>query len=270
MGEKKQVEVMLLRYVPDAVKGEGVNIGLLMVEPGAETGFAEVRFTQDWRKVQCIDPDADLEILQALERNLRLRIRDVSDRAALMKMMKESFSGTVELASMSGCMTENPAEEIETLARMYFEGPHVGRPAVRSGRQLILQQMRRAFEQAGVADFLMRDISADAYTRPGSRLKIDFGYRLGAQEMKLFHAVSLKTNPDSASSLADRYPLLAEGILEKEGRLASLTAVIEEELNHSAPEIDFAVATLTAKNIRVRSVAEMPAIAEQARVELGV
>jgi hypothetical protein len=36
-----------------------------MVEPGAD--FADVRFTRDWRRVRCLDPQADIEMLQALE-----------------------------------------------------------------------------------------------------------------------------------------------------------------------------------------------------------
>jgi len=269
MAEQRQFDLLLLRYVPNAVKGERVNIGLILLEPEG-AGHSEVRFTRDWRRVQCIDPDADLEILQGFEAELRSRLRDVSDRATLMKMLNESFSGAVELAPTSGCLTEDPATEIELLAKMYFEGLHVSRPTVRTGRQAILWRMREAFVQAGVAESLMHDISADEYMRPGSRLKIDFGYRLGLGEMKLFHAVSLKANLDSASSLADRYPLLVRGILEKENRVASLTAIIDDALDHSVPEIEFALATMEAKSILVRPVADMPAIAEQARIELRV
>src|SRR5581483_4162962 len=233
-------------------------------------GFSEVRFTRDWRRVQCIDPDADLEVLQALERDLASRIKDVSDRPTLMKMLNESFSGTSEVAPTSGCLTEDPVKEMETLARMYFERPQISRPVVRSGRRLIVAQMQRAFEEAGVVDSLLRNITADAYTRPGSRLTIDFGYRLGLGEMKLFHAVSLRNNLDSASSLADRYPLLAAGILSKEKRVASLTAIIEDGLDRNVPEVDFALAAMEAKRIQIRPVAEMPAVAEQARKDLQI
>ena len=35
MADLKQCEFFLLRYVPDAVKDEFVNIGVVLVEPGA-------------------------------------------------------------------------------------------------------------------------------------------------------------------------------------------------------------------------------------------
>ena len=74
MGRKKQLEFFLLRYVPDAVKDEFVNIGVVMVEAGAGTAgkrFADVRFTQDRRRVRCLDPQADEEMLEVLEREIR-------------------------------------------------------------------------------------------------------------------------------------------------------------------------------------------------------
>jgi hypothetical protein len=52
MADRRQLEFFLLRYVPDAVKDEFVNIGVVMVEAGAGgDGFAEVRFTRDWLRV---------------------------------------------------------------------------------------------------------------------------------------------------------------------------------------------------------------------------
>ena len=43
MSDKRQLEFFLLRYVPDAVKDEFVNIGVVMTEPAANgSGFADV------------------------------------------------------------------------------------------------------------------------------------------------------------------------------------------------------------------------------------
>ena len=34
MADKRQFEFFLLRYVPNAVKDESVNVGVVMLEPG--------------------------------------------------------------------------------------------------------------------------------------------------------------------------------------------------------------------------------------------
>jgi len=45
MTPKLQCQFFVLRYAPDAIKNEFVNIGLVLLPPG---GAAEVRFTHDW------------------------------------------------------------------------------------------------------------------------------------------------------------------------------------------------------------------------------
>ena len=51
MAERLQCEFSLIRYVPDVVKGEFVNIGVVL----RNAGGAEVRFTRDWARVRCMD-----------------------------------------------------------------------------------------------------------------------------------------------------------------------------------------------------------------------
>jgi hypothetical protein len=68
VNERKQCEFFLIRYVPDAVRKEFVNIGVLLREAGGGRGQGPMlRFTRDWARVRCADPDADIEMLEALE-----------------------------------------------------------------------------------------------------------------------------------------------------------------------------------------------------------
>src|SRR5579863_5194427 len=110
MADRRQLEFFLLRYVPDAVKDEFVNIGLVMVEPGANGGgFAEVRFTRDWRRVRCLDPQADVEMLEAMEREIRGQLRQTGDRELLMRRLEDSFSNLIQISPAKGCLAEDPA-----------------------------------------------------------------------------------------------------------------------------------------------------------------
>ena len=73
MAERKQCEFQLIRYVPDPVKNEFVNIGVLL---RASTGEQTVlRFTRDWARVLCLDPDADTQMFEALEIEIGQRLR---------------------------------------------------------------------------------------------------------------------------------------------------------------------------------------------------
>ena len=74
-----------------------------MLEEG-DDGFTDVRFTRDWRRVRCIDPEVDIELLQSYEDELRRLLQSraaevinykvpMSRREWLLDLMQQSFSG---------------------------------------------------------------------------------------------------------------------------------------------------------------------------------
>lgn len=275
MAERRQLEFFLLRYVPDAVKDEFVNIGVVMVESGtngtkaADAQFAGVRFTRDWRRVRCLDPQADVEMLAALEREIRGQLATTHDREVLLRRLEDSFSNVIQLSPAKGCLAEDPVREIEAMASMYLEAAKVGGKREVSGRQRILGKMRDAFEQAGVWGMMRKQISVAEYTHKGDPLKIDCSYRPNG-EIKMFQAVSLESDVDAAKVLAFTYPKIAQGIAKKEKASAVLTAVVEDDLNRLDEAVLFALATLGQGGIRVAAAGEMAGIAEMARRELKV
>jgi hypothetical protein len=267
MAERKQLEFFLLRYVPDAVKDEFVNIGVVMVESGANGGgFAEVRFTRDWRRVRCLDPQADVEMLEALERDVRGQLASTQDRAVLLKRLEDSFSNAIQLSPVKGCLAEDPVTEIETMASIYLESAKVGGKREVSGRQRILATMRDEFERVGIAKFVL-PVPVAPYTKPGDPFQFDFGYRVGG-EIKLFQAVSLKAGVDAAVLLAARYPRIAPVMSKVVGAAPVLTAVIDDDLDRGQESVQFALSMMEEEKIRVAVVSEMPMIAEVARREL--
>ncbi|MGH9508690.1 MAG: DUF3037 domain-containing protein [Terriglobales bacterium] len=271
MPSNRQLEFFLLRYVPDAVKDEFVNIGVVVVENGAPgTAFSDLRFTRDWRRVKCLDPDADIEMLEALEQDLRARLNQAADRERILHVLKDSFSGSLQLSPGKACLAESPQEEMGKLAAMYLEPRRrEGESREAAGRQLIVNRIRDAFEQAGVWKLMRKRIAVAQYTRPGDPLKIDCGYRPNGV-VKLFHAVSLASDVDAAKVLAFTYPQIAEGIARLENAKAELTAVVEDELNMQDEPIAFALDTLKQSRIAVAPMAELPRLAGAARYDLRV
>ncbi len=284
MADFKQCEFFLLRYVPDVVKGEFVNIGVALLEQ-ADDGFTGVRFTRDWRRVRCLDPDADIELLESYESDLRRLLQSrvpeiinyrgpMSRRAWLLALMQESFAGTLGMAPMSAILTESPQVELAKLAQMYLESaPRAPQSEAarrdQSGRRSIYHAMRDAFEQAGVwqSPKMRTDIEVAPYTRPGDPLKIDCGYRPNGV-IHLFHAVSLATDVNSAKVLAYTYSDMRDNLHAAEHAMSDLTAVTEDQLDLQNESVAFALATLQANDITVARVADMPAVAERARIDL--
>jgi len=284
MAEKRKLEFFLLRYVPDAVKGEFVNIGIVMFERAADGGgFADVRFTNEWKRVRCLDPQADIVFLSRLEADLRTQLTQTQDRESLIRKIEDSFSNVIQLSGLKGCLSDNPAQELQLLTQLYLK-PRVAIPETESevvplpdtgdqhgaGRQHILRVMENAFRRAGIWKLLMRSVPASSYGHPGDPFKFDFGYRIrDGKEIKLFHAVSMTSSIDAAVLLASRYQRIGSVMAQRTSSTPILTAVVEAGLDPGRHEVLFALEMMEESRIRVAETTEMPGIAELARVELG-
>jgi hypothetical protein len=278
MADSKQCEFFLVRYVPDVIKGECVNIGVVLLESGGD-GFTGVRFTRDWRRARCADPELDIELLESYEDGLRLHLESLvpqvinyrgpmSRRDWLLDQMQQSLSGALELTPMTAVLTGSPAAELGKLAQTYLESTVRGHRAV-AGRRVIYAAMRDAFEKAGVwqSPAMRKDIAVARYTNPGDPLKIDCGYRAG-EVLHLFHAVSLATDVNSAKVLAYSYSDMRDRLTDDEHAISTLTAITEDGLNLQDEGIAFALATLHKSDIEFKPVAAMPELAQRARLDL--
>lgn len=272
MRERRECEFFLVRYVPDPVKNEYVNIGVLLREQGVAEE-AVVRFTRDWSRVRCVDPDADTTMLEALEEDVRRRMS--VQGAAAIKALQDSLSNDVQLTEAKGFLAESIPAGMEELMRLYVEPRKREAVARRGGRQAVHAKMRTQFERTGVWDLMRKRIAAANYTRPGDPLRIDCGYRPNGV-VRMFHAVSLEGDLELAKVLAFSAPVMREGIARVEKATLELTAVIEPlaELRKARDDEDrvaqyrFAVETMEQQAIRVMTTSDLPRIAQTAQREL--
>ncbi|HET8890383.1 MAG TPA: DUF3037 domain-containing protein [Candidatus Angelobacter sp.] len=268
MTERIQCRFFVLRYAPDAVKNEFVNVGLVLLPPA---GSAEVRFTRDWARVLCLDPEADVEVLQALETDLRDKLREMNgDHDFILRRIQDSFSNAVQTTEFQACLAESPAAEADELARLYLDRPR-RRQSVRElgARAAIVARMRSEFENVGVWPLMLKNVAVSQYTRSGDPLKIDCGYSPNGT-VKLFHAVALRSDVNAAKVLAYSFPQLAEGIRKSLGKQGSLTAVVEDDLPADDEAAKFARETLELNAIQIATASSMPSIARAAAQELGI
>src|SRR6202050_4002499 len=220
---RRECEFQLLRYVPDAVRNEYVHIGVILREQGSAA--AEVRFTRDWRRVRCLDPDADTALLEGMESELRRRL-ELEHGGGLMRILEESLSLNVQIDAPKGYLAESMPAGMEELMRLYVEPPPRARATKISGRAGIHARMRSEFERAGVWELMRKRIAASEYTRPGDPLRIDAGYRPNGV-IRMFHAVSFDPGLVMAKVLAFSAAGLRAGVERVEKAELELTAVIE-------------------------------------------
>jgi hypothetical protein len=271
---RRACEFRLLRYVPDAVRNEYVHIGVLLREVGSR--HMEVRFTRDWRRVRCLDPDADTSLLEAMETELRRRL-SVEPDAKLMRILEEALSLSVQMTDAKAYLAESIPAGVEELMRLYVDPPPREKLPRLSGRAAIQSRMRSEFEHAGVWDLLRKRIVAADYTRPGDPLRIDLGYRPNGI-IRMFHAVSLEPGLEMAKVLAFSAGALKAGVERVEKAELELTAIIEPAAKLGATDEEperlalyrFGVETMEEHQIRVLTTSDMGRVADTARRELRV
>jgi len=280
-------EFFLIRYVPDVVKGEFVNIGVLLREAGAPQGARPapetlVRFTRDWSRVRCIDAEADVALLEAIEQEIAERLRiPARDSKTVLDVLEDTLSNSLQITAARPTLAENMTTEMELLLRLYVEPVKVPRVRTRSGRAAIAGAMRTEFERAGVWGMMRKRIAASTYTRPGDPLRIDCGYRPNGL-VKMFQAVSLEGDVEAAKVLAYSAPQLRDGVERVEGAKLELTAVVEPlrvlrnvddetaENNEGVERYRFGVETLERQEIRVVTLNDLARAAATAQRELGL
>jgi len=263
-GAIKECHLVLLQYMPDVIKGEFVNIGVLLFGPD---GFADVRFTRDWARAKCLHPDIDIPTFESIEEQMRRDLQSGGGPEAVLKKISDSASGLLHLSDPKACLTDSPQDEIALLSRQYLDRPAAHAERGATGRQRIVNQMREAFEAAGVWKLMRKRIPVAGYTYKGDPLKIDCAYRPNGI-LKMYHAVALSTDVDAAKVLAFSYPQIAEGLARAENLKTRLTAIVEDDLDRSDEPIAFALETFSRADIAVVATADLPSVAELARRDL--
>ena len=281
MPQRVPCEFFLIRYVPDVVKGEFVNIGVLLREAAGADARAQVKFTRDWSRVRCMDADADTSLLEALEQEIAGRLTlavSPRDPKTVLEVLQDTLSNSLQMTGPKATLAENMATEMELLLRMYVEPIKVPKVRVRSGRASISAAMRAEFEKVGAWALMRKRIAASMYTRPGDPLKIDCGYRPNGI-IRMFQAVSLEGDVESAKVLAYSAPQLREGVDRVEGAKLELTAVVEpirsvanvdDSSDEATERYRFGVETMERQDIRVVTLSDLARAAATAQRELGL
>jgi hypothetical protein len=276
MAERKSYEFFLLRYVPNVAREEFVNIGLVMTQRGGDgDGFAGAYFTKNWKRAQCLHPDIDVEMLEAIGHDVEQRVENVQSLPLLLHELNDQYSNAIQISEVRQCLTEDPAMELKELASTLIEMSWTLQaidPAEtqrKTGRKWLRSQMTAAFWAQGLRGFVQADLPASPYTNKADDFTIDFGYVTG-KEIKLFQAVSLV----DVGQETRMFPLRVAKIVSTMPRIRTetpiFTAVAEDVFDAKNKDVEKILAFMKAEEIQVRHVREMPEIAKLARIELGV
>jgi hypothetical protein len=107
-----------LRYLPDVCSDKSVLIAAIFIEhENAEIGACAMSFAADWQsKARLLDPDVDLEMVEALAGEIRERLLSPEQRCEMIRALENSFSNIIQVSERRRCPVTPKPESIEAFA----------------------------------------------------------------------------------------------------------------------------------------------------------
>lgn len=208
--QERALAYRILRYTPNLVRDEWVNIGVLVFSP--DTGERRLRLIeepQEYSRVRRLHPQADEGLLRRLRDDLEDRFQSVNgssgnsrDWQELLAQWDNTLSNALQLAQQKGTHAQDLDAELE---RLYNDHVALQRAPARVGAPGTRGQMRsycsQVFRQARLWERIEKFIPAADFTFPGDPMRLDYGYRHNGAR-GFVHTLSVTRAPGEAKGLA--------------------------------------------------------------------
>jgi hypothetical protein len=242
----------ILRYMPDPLRDEWVNIGVLVFDP--ETGERRLRLIEDqeeFHRIRRLHPLAEESLLRGLRDSLEDRF-DAAGRIYgqssnsrpewMLELCKwdQIWSAVLKLAEPKGTRATDLDAELERLYKSRVAVPRVlGRAGLPGSRGSLRAYCSQVFKQAHLWDRLEKSVRASEFTFPGDPMRFDYSYRRNGTR-GFVQTLSVSRAPADAKVLA----YTAKRIYEKGAFAPEFTAVTDVSLEASNERYRFVRDTL--------------------------
>jgi hypothetical protein len=227
----------ILRYTPNLVRDEWVNIGVLLFDP--QTGERRLRVieeVEEYRRVWRLHPQADQLVLRALRDDLEDRFQSAGraggagtsgDWQQLLAKWDETLSNALQLAPQKGVFAADLDAELERLYADHVApqraSGRVGAPGTRGTMRSYCSQV---LHQARIWERVEKSVRVDEFTFPGDPMRLDYSYRRNGTR-GFVQLLSVTRAPNDSKVLA----YTAEHIAAKASLKTEFAAVTDVELN---------------------------------------
>ena len=176
---------VILRYTPNLVRDEWINIGVLLFDPASgERRLRLIEDQEEFARVRRLHPAADDGLLRGLRDDLEDRLRDARQTAEggdwqkLLAKWDDTLSNALQLAPQKGVYAEDLDAELE---RLYADHVAPQRAASRVGaagsRAFVRNYCAQVWKLANLWGRLEKAVPVREFTFPGDPMRIDYGYR---------------------------------------------------------------------------------------------
>jgi hypothetical protein len=204
----------VLRYAPNPLRDEWVNIGVLVFDP--ESGERRLRLVEEeeeFHRVRRLHPDADESVLPRLRDTLESlytaegRIVDWKNGGGLawlgeLDKLDKVLSAALQVADPVGTRAADLDAELERLYRDQVAVPRAaGRAGLPGSRGNLRAYCSQVFKQARLWDRLDKSVRAAEFTFPGDPMRLDYSYRRNGTR-GFVQTLSVTRSPADAKVLA--------------------------------------------------------------------
>ncbi len=246
----------ILRYTPNLVRDEWVNIGVLVYDPqSGERRLRLIEEQEEYARLRRLHPEADESLLRALRDDLEDRFesaRGLQRNGAnaggpessllqeLLRKWDDTLSNAVQLAPQKGVVANDLDSELERLYADHIAVPRlpsrVGAPGSRAQMRSYCSQVLR---HARLWDKIQKSVRAAEFTFPGDPMRIDYSYRRNGTRGFL-QTLSVSRAPGDAKGLA----YTVERIAAKASLKTEFAAITDIELTEQNDRDRFVDRTL--------------------------
>ncbi|HEY0703036.1 MAG TPA: DUF3037 domain-containing protein [Candidatus Acidoferrales bacterium] len=262
---KRTFQYRILRYVPNLVRDEWMNIGVLL--EAADESLTAIRMiteAAELARVRRLHGDVDEDLLHNLRLEFEARLRgSPSEISAYLAKLDQTLSNALQFSPRKGLLAEDFYSELDRLYRDQVAPPSGRRRGqlVQSARDWMRDKLKDVFSRHRVLGKLEQNVSVEGFTYKGDPMKIDYGYQNG--ERGFIQTVSLKRDVQQAKVLA----YTAQRIHGKDPR-ARISAITEIEPDPRITNHQFVQEILAEQKVRIVPLNQVEKFAEELRLSL--
>lgn len=259
----------VLRYVPNLLRDEWVNIGVLLYDPN--TGERRLRLIEsatEFLRVRRLHPHFDERSLRGLRDHLESRfgaamrangnggsvrgtlrnglgnpLPNATDWFQVLEKCDATLSQSLQLADPKATTADDINSEIDRLydervAVLPWRRTRVGRP---NNRLQMRRYCEQVFRQARIWDRIGKSVRVSDFTKDGDPMRIDFGYARNDQKMRGFvQTIPLISEPHAAhvfALAAQRIRSAAQGFDAEFTAVTDINLDLENDRHRSISEM---------------------------------
>jgi hypothetical protein len=213
---RQTLRYQILRYTPNLVRDEWVNIGVLLEEvaspsrppgpPGSSGPRRAIRLIEedtDIARIRRLHASADENLIRALADEFDMQLRaPEAEVATYFERLDHTLSNALQFSPERAVLAEDFDAELERLFRSHVARPPSGRGrVVENTRKWIRDRFETVFRRHHILGKLERSVRVEEFTQPGDPLRLDYAYRYNGTRGYV-QMVSLSRHPSQAKVLA--------------------------------------------------------------------